>query len=450
MRNPHFEELFSGLSHAPGFRDVVGRVASEVVGETVRLSGLTLAARAVYIALLYRETKRNLLIITDGNKQAEALYPLLRTFCSLFEAGTVPQLLPAFDSLPGQTMSPHADILATRAATLEALSRNQCGIVVAPVASAIAKFEAPSFYRQLTLKLQIRDEIALDDLALHLESTGYEKRDPVEMAGEYSIRGGILDVFPADQPQPVRVEFFGDEIEEIRRFDPETQRSIHKLTEVVLQPLTEFQRSRTMLARLAESLCGTSLDGSHLPMDGSTFAGWELLATAVRPREGSLLDFYGRAMVIVDEPEQTKAAAERFLTRLETSPAIEVVKAEDFVFTWDEFAERAAKLGVLEVRQLDMSGQCFEISTRPSMAFHGNLQVAIKEAKTLLEAGSRLAFFAPSTGEVERLADVFSEYSVPYQIDLAGERTPEHLRERAQSSGNAVALIRAPRLWMRA
>ena len=442
MRNPHFEELFSGLSHAPGFRDVVGRVASEVVGETVRLSGLTLAARAVYIALLYRETKRNLLIITDGNKQAEALYPLLRTFCSLFEAGTVPQLLPAFDSLPGQTMSPHADILATRAATLEALSRNQCGIVVAPVASAIAKFEAPSFYRQLTLKLQIRDEIALDDLALHLESTGYEKRDPVEMAGEYSIRGGILDVFPADQPQPVRVEFFGDEIEEIRRFDPETQRSIHKLTEVVLQPLTEFQRSRTMLARLAESLRGTSLDGSHLPMDGSTFAGWELLATAVRPREGSLLDFYGRAMVIVDEPEQTKAAAERFFTRLETSPAIEVVKAEDFVFTWDEFAERAAKLGVLEVRQLDMSGQCFEISTRPSMAFHGNLQVAIKEAKTLLEAGSRLAFFAPSTGEVERLADVFSEYSVPYQIDLAGERTPEHLRERAQSSGNAVALIR--------
>ncbi len=75
----------------------------------------------------------------------------------------------------------------------------------------------------------------------------------------------------------------------------------------------------------------------------------------------------------------------------------------------------------------------FYISSRPSMAFHGNLQVAIREAKTLLESGWRLAFFAPTAGEVERLADVFNEYSVPWQIDLGGERVPEYLRERTQS-----------------
>ena len=77
------------------------------------------------------------------------------------------------------------------------------------------------------------------------------------------------------------------------------------------------------------------------------------------------------------------------------------------------------------------------------MAFHGNLQVAIREAKTLLEARLRLAFFAPTAGEVERLADVFSEYSVPYQIDLGGEQVPEYLRRaRAVELSAGVALIR--------
>ncbi|MCU1325283.1 MAG: transcription-repair coupling factor [Bryobacterales bacterium] len=416
MRNPHFEDLFAGLSHSPGFRGVLGRFLSSRPGPPVRLSGLTLAAKAVYLSLLYRETRRPLVVVTDGNKEAETLQPLLRTFCSLFDAGAAPQLLPAFDALPGQGMSPHADILATRAMTLELMARGECGIVVAPAAAALGKFEEPAYYRQLNLKLRVGEEISLDDLAFHLESTGYEKRDPVEMPGEYSIRGGILDVFPADQPQPVRIEFFGDEIEEIRRFDPETQRSIHKLTEVTLQPLTEFQRPP-----------------ERLP-------GWELMMPALRPRAGSLMDFCERGIVVIDEPEKTKGGGEKFWSRLT------VENPEAFAFTWDEFLERALRQDVLEVRQLDVEASegpdSFYIPTRPSMAFHGNLQVAIKEAKTLLEAGSRLAFFAPATGEIERLADVFSEYSVPYQIDLAGERTPEHLRERSQEKENAVALIR--------
>src|SRR4029077_14955995 len=84
----------------------------------------------------------------------------------------------------------------------------------------------------------------------------------------------------------------------------------------------------------------------------------------------------------------------------------------------------------------------FHIATRPSLAFHGNLQFAIKEAKTLIEAGSHIAFFAPTAGELERIADVFTEYGVPYQIDLGGRVVQEHLRERAQPASAAAALIR--------
>ncbi len=447
MRNPQIEALFFGLSHGSSFKALASRLASRDHFGTLRLSGLTLTAKAVYAALLHKETRRPLVIVTDGNKQAEALYPTLRTFCDLFDAGTTPLMLPAIDTLPGQNMSPHAEILSSRAATLDKLAHGLGGIVVLPVTAAMTRLEPPEYYRQLTLTLKIGDEIGLDDLISHLESIGYSRRDPVEMVGEYSVRGGIMDVYPSDQSQPVRIEFFGDEIEEIRRFDPETQRSIHKLKECVLQPFTEFQRSRELLARLADHMRDLGIRGRDLPVGGEPFPGWELMTALFRPREGTILDFFDRPLLVIDEPEMTSGAATRFWTRLEGSTGAVIVKPERGAFTWDQFLERSHKGDTLEIRELDPIGIDearigFEISTRPSMAFHGNLQVAIREAKNLLESGRRLAFFAPTLGEIERLADVFSEYSVPYQIDLAGERPPEHLRQRAQSSASAVALIR--------
>ena len=445
LRNPRIEALFFGLTHNLGFQELTSRVRSRESAGTLRLSGLTLTAKAVYAALLYRETERSLIVITDGNKQAEALYPLLRTFCDLLDAGTSPLLLPALDVLPGQGMSPHAEILAVRAEALDRLAHGKNRIAVLPVAAALARTEAPQYYRQLTLTLKVKEEISLEDLSTHLESIGYERHDPVEMVGQYSIRGGILDVFSPDQSQPVRAEFFGDEIESIRRFDPETQRSIHKLNECVLAPLTEFQRSRRILEQLAEHLRESGMHSRELPVGGEPFAGWELMTAAVRRREANILDFFERPLVLIDEPEMTKAAAERFWLRLENSPGAKYAAPEASALAWDDFRARAGKQGVLEVMQLDLGSPdhtSFHIPTRQSMAFHGNLQVAIKEAKTLLEAGTKLAFFAPTTGEVERLADVFSEYSVPFQLDLSGERAPEYLRERAQASSNAVALIR--------
>jgi len=185
-----------------------------------------------------------------------------------------------------------------------------------------------------------------------------------------------------------------------------------------------------------------------LPASGETFAGWETLLAAVRPRQSSILEFFDRPLVVIDEPELTQAAADRLWTRLREPAHAGAIVPEAAMLDWAEFGELAAKRGtLLEVRQLGFDdaageGDSYRIPSRPSMAFHGNLQVAIREAKTLLEAGTRLAFFAPTSGEVERLADVFGEYSIPYRIDLGGEQVPEYLRERTQSLSAGVALIR--------
>jgi transcription-repair coupling factor (superfamily II helicase) len=447
LRNIQIDHLFSELTRNTAFQSLAAQAGSTAASGPGVLSvdGLTLTAKALYAVLLHQATGRPQLIVVDGNKQADALFPLLQTFAGLIssESTAAPLLLPALDVLPGQNMSPHAEILSTRATALARLADGHSGITLAPVAAALSRIEAPQYYRQLTQTLRVHDEVPLDDLAAHLESVGYERRDPVEMAGEYSIRGGILDVFSPEQAQPVRVEFFGDEIESIRRFDQESQRSIHKLNECVLQPLTEFQKSRALLGELAGHLRESGARGRDLPPAGETFAGWELLLTAVRPRKHSILEFFDKPLILVDEPELTKAAADRLWTRLREPAHAVAVDPATAMLEWDEFRALAEGRGVLETRQLDIGGgEAFHISTRPSMAFHGNLQVAIREAKTLLESGCRLAFFAPTSGEVERLADVFAEYSVPYQIDLQGEQVPEYLQQRTQSLSSAIALIR--------
>ena len=118
-------------------------------------------------------------------------------------------------------------------------------------------------------------------MVAHLESVGYERREPVEMVGEYSVRGGILDVFSPEAAKPVRVDLFGDLIESIRRFEVESQRSIMKLEDALLLPLTEYQKSRALLAELAELLQESGVPVRDLPPPGETFPGWELLVPMV-------------------------------------------------------------------------------------------------------------------------------------------------------------------------
>jgi transcription-repair coupling factor (superfamily II helicase) len=159
--------------------------------------------------------------------------------------------------------------------------------------------------------VRVGDEIAMEDLAAHLESVGYERREPVEMEGEYSIRGGIFDVFPAEARRPVRMEFFGDTVDSLRRFDPQTQRSVERVEECHLLPLEETPRTRALLRTLAERL------GREDTTTGETFAGWEFAVALERPRSGALEQLLDRPVLVWDEPEGLQAAADQLWKRLE-------------------------------------------------------------------------------------------------------------------------------------
>ncbi len=413
-------------------------------GGRASLSGLTTTAKALYSVLLWQLSGRPLMIVVDGNKQAEALSEAVNTFFALLstEDRASPQLLPALDVVPLQNLSPHAEICEERAIGLWRLATQRVPITILPVASALLRIEPGNFYRQLALHLRAGEEIPLDEVVAHLESIGYERREPVEMVGEYSVRGGILDVFSPESQKPVRVDLFGDQVESIRRFDVESQRSVLKVEDAVLLPLTEYQKSRALLAELAGLVREADIPGRDLPPPGETFPGWELILPMLRPRGASVLGLLEKPVILWDEPEQVRAAAERFWKRLEQIERSAAYDPDRIYFRPEDLDRQAEGSPQLDWRELELGVEtAHHIPTRPAMSFHGNMQVAIGEARTLVEEGNRVAFFAASTGEIERMADILNEYAIPYQLGLdQSESTPEYLAQRAYMSGSVASI----------
>ncbi|MEC7140018.1 MAG: CarD family transcriptional regulator, partial [Pseudomonadota bacterium] len=160
---------------------------------------------------------------------------------------------PAWDCLPYDRVSPKADLVAARLATLARLLRKPKDdarrIVVTSINAFMQRVPHPDFIRALSLSLRPGQEIGFEAVQARLIDLGFERVSTVTEPGEFAPRGGILDFFPAGRSTPVRLDFFGDEIESVKSFDPLTQRSDEAIKGVVLGPVHEFVLSEDSVER---------------------------------------------------------------------------------------------------------------------------------------------------------------------------------------------------------
>src|SRR6516165_4442 len=293
---PFVREIFADLEHTPAF-DRVRRHLSLASGRR-RVSGLTATARSLYLPLMaHAAAGRPVILVVADNKTAEALEPALKAGCELTGAIDPDRVVrfPAHDVLPFENLSPHPDVQEQRAAALWKLATGAVSILIAPVEAAALRLFDRDYYGSLAVNLRRGEEVDIEVLTTHLASVGYTQMDLVEMPGQFTRRGGILDVYSPEQDRPVRIEFFGDEIETIRKFDPETQRSSSPLDEALLLPLTETPVTEHLLAAVNARLSrerihfeGDALDqdqdDNELAIEAaaaggvSVFPGWEFFA----------------------------------------------------------------------------------------------------------------------------------------------------------------------------
>ncbi|MBL4940766.1 MAG: transcription-repair coupling factor [Colwellia sp.] len=157
-------------------------------------------------------------------------------------------LFPDWETLPYDTFSPHQDIISQRLATLYQLSRLEKGIVIVPVTTLVQRLAPKQYLEANSLIINRGDRKDLHQLRQELEASGYRYVDQVMEHGEFSARGAILDLFPMGSKTPFRLDFFDDEIDEIRLFDPENQRSNEKVGNINLLPAHEFPTDKEAIS----------------------------------------------------------------------------------------------------------------------------------------------------------------------------------------------------------
>lgn len=157
-------------------------------------------------------------------------------------------LFPDWETLPYDTFSPHQDIISQRLATLYQLSRMKKGIVIVPVTTLAQRLAPKQYLEANSLVIKKGDRKDLHQLRQELEATGYRCVDQVMEHGEFSARGAILDLFPMGSTTPFRLDFFDDEIDEIRLFDPDNQRSNAKVDNIDLLPAHEFPTDKEAIS----------------------------------------------------------------------------------------------------------------------------------------------------------------------------------------------------------
>jgi transcription-repair coupling factor (superfamily II helicase) len=453
MLLPFVREMFADVETLPG----VARATSHLREGTgrIRVSGLTPTAKNLLLPLLYRGAKRPVVLVVADNRAAEQLFPVLQAMADLTGALAPDAIvaLPSRDVLPFQNLSPHPEIQEARAVALWKIASGAAAVVVAPLAATAVRLQAAEYYGDLARVLRRGETVDTEPLVRHLNSVGYGAVDMVQMPGEYALRGGILDVYPPEAERPLRVELFGDEVESIRRFDPGTQRSSTPVDEVALLPLTETPVNDELLGAIHARLSGKRIAGGEDVVEAAVraagvtvFPGWEFYAP-VAGASGSLFDLIPGAAVLCDEPSALKAEQERWWGRVveahERSLIGNLVRPEDLYLTPEEWNAKVGSLGGADLEHLGLEGEQEHIVllTQPSPRFHGSVPAMVEEVKRLTGENRHVLFAAVSAGEVERLADVFTEYGVPFRLGSRARTGSEsYLDETAYFSGDAAAV----------
>ncbi|GBD15769.1 Transcription-repair-coupling factor [bacterium HR26] len=311
--------LIAQLVDDPWHRELAESLRALGEGQALEVESVPVAARAPLLASLIRQLERRLLILTARHDQAFELQDALSTY---LPSGQSPLLWPAPETLPYDLLVPDRAASAERVALLRRLATDPSAVVIAPVRALTQLLSPPETLWSQALELRVGATLSLRAFLARLLAAGYQRAAVVGAPGQFSHRGGIVDLWSPGSRLALRVELFGDEIESIRRFDPETQRSVERIQEASVLPPVEVDQSR--LAEAVERLCRVDTGSlrpevlaewerllAHLER-GELAPGPELFAPFFLDRPVSLLDYLPAThLVVVMDPGAVYLALEQ-------------------------------------------------------------------------------------------------------------------------------------------
>ncbi|MBB3120144.1 transcription-repair coupling factor [Pseudoduganella violacea] len=334
-------------------------------------------------------------------------------------------LLPDWETLPYDAFSPHQDLVSERLATLHEIQNGQCDVMIVPATTALVRMAPPSFLAAYTFFFKQGEVLDEARLKSQLTLAGYTHVNQVMSPGEYSVRGGLIDLFPMGSALPYRLDLFGDTIETIRTFDADTQRSLYPVREVRLLPGREFPMDEaarsTFRSRWRETFEGDpSRSVIYKDMgSGIASAGIEYYLPLFFEETATLFDYLpqGSTLAMVGDIE---AAIKRFWA--DTESRYKFLKADrerpilppQSIFLGDEQFFVLAKPHARLALSREGNGEASELSAPvPNIAVNRHLDDPLTNLRAyLLQSGRRVMICAESGGRRETLQQYFSEFDL--------------------------------------
>lgn len=315
------------LSGVPDIERLVDALAAD--SHVISIGGITSpSAKAFVLYWLQKKTRKEFVVVTASNADADVIIGDINFWRQVDADAAAPRdttdsevySLPSFESDPYSGVSPHPETLERRALAFWRMSRKMPSFLALSAKSLITRTVLPESLAKLGASLRCGVDFPPTELISRFSRAGYVREDPVNSPGQFSVRGGIVDVWPPDSDLPVRIEFFGDAVESIRKFDPETQLSIARLDSVCAAPMRELAVSPDDLKdwavlaaeRFSDAQFSRNLsDRAMFAAEGETFPGWEFLTPLGKPLAASVFDYLANCIFVIDEP----AAVENELMR---------------------------------------------------------------------------------------------------------------------------------------
>lgn len=412
------------------------------------VAGLTGTARMLYVAALYHQTKRPMLLVTHNLNQAQKAAEDLQEILPKEEV----LLYPANELVTTEIALAGHETLGERVDVVSRLSQGFTGVLVVPFAGMRKLFPPKKLFAKSHTRLQVGKEHPIDPLVEQLIKNGYQRVDMVEKTGEFSVRGGIVDIYPVNFAQPVRIEWFDDEVDSIRPFSVSDQRSIGKWQEVIIPPAQELFASKEALYQAGERVEKLLQERLAVVKDSSLkqklteAIGWDIeqLKTGILftgiykyieqiyPDCESLLDYLPRETVLIlDEPNRIAESARQMereegewqmalLQQGEFLPQLKISLSYDDVILKKEHQRIYLSLFMRQIAGVQPQN-IIQMMCRGMQQFHGQMHVLKAEWDRWQKASYRVLFLASSEERLERLERVLADYGMEVQRDLSNQ-----------------------------
>ena len=406
-------QILKSAGGSEGFRKIRDVLASDK--KKVLVSGLAGSGKSLLLAYLKKKLTAPLLVLTSSPEESWKIYEDLVSFLG---EGQV-RLFPTWEILPYEFKVPHSEVIGRRLETLYDLAVGKTPVVVTTIRACLEKTIRPEDLKRKTIQLKVGDTAEIEELLEKLVGLGFRRFPQVEEIGTFSVRGGILDVFPYSSPDPIRIEFFGDSIESIRTFGVLDQRSIQKIKSVLILPKREVLIGDE---RLEQCLSELEADQADRLREKIRFhdevPGLEWLASLFGLPSARIIDYLSPDSIIFsDEPPLIEGDLDRIYQETEKLFAEAQDKREAVPDTQtllgkpERLLEKINRFRTVDHLFLGEKKGAFNLGMTEPEVFGGNVGLLKSQMETYLKERQKVFVFCDNVGQKQRLRELLGDYA---------------------------------------